>query len=615
VDYTLEPQSPSTPRFNEPQTPTTPLQLLEPGNSGSQLLPSPGRRGISTPSSRRSATTPFRRRLSGSQLDSETELTAADQVNKARRKLYGTSKMSKTTQDDINSGSKSIVTDEFYGSCVTLRSLPVSVFLSDKPPKWPLPITSINEDRLLKQLGVSKAERAQIEGLQMGNRSASSATNGGLTEEQLSSKAIVKLAASAPPDVGTMQRRTASWLCRPFPLGLRFSGKNMSPLPGWLAGAHHIALNMSNVDLPVQLHFAMFKGSDGYVLKPPEMCVAPNEGKLLMRSKREKDDDTYWPPARETLHCTDVAILSLHNLPKRGEQRPRYNGEREDCHKYHPELSGPSVMPDNQNPSCPAISISLHPVGGFCAVSDVLPLAPNAEVEISVPPEQNGMRASFGDTVHCVAAEPYATFLRIGITDGGQEVAYEIAVLGRLRCGYRVLQLRNLYGTRIELCYLLVRIELETEPNLWVSPRQVRMQTMERRRKADVLHDENARLKQELAQLKSFVGDGRRVEMLGGATPTKLGQSIAGGESAGGESSCISAEDEDDSSSDRFAHTAERVARARMVTCPEDTSPTNAPACALSTEGSAAPHCDEVGRGDQKPSAVERLSSGVVLQV
>eukprot|EP00966_Prymnesium_polylepis_P197099 4567730-Prymnesium_polylepis.1 len=80
VDYTLEPQSPSTPRFNEPQTPTTPLQLLEPGNSGSQLLPSPGRRGISTPSSRRSATTPFRRRLSGSQLDSETELTAADQV-------------------------------------------------------------------------------------------------------------------------------------------------------------------------------------------------------------------------------------------------------------------------------------------------------------------------------------------------------------------------------------------------------------------------------------------------------------------------------------------------------------------------------------------------------
>eukprot|EP00966_Prymnesium_polylepis_P061671 1431137-Prymnesium_polylepis.1 len=132
-----------------------------------------------------------------------------------------------------------------------------------------------------------------------------------------------------------------------------------------------------------------------------------------------------------------VCFVDCHGCPlQRGEQRPRYNGEREDCHKYHPELSGPSVMPDNQNPSCPAISISLHPVGGapllqpaidplqkgrttqpfaaaaslfstrcsarrpagFCAVSDVLPLAPNAEVEISVPPEQNGMRASFGDT-------------------------------------------------------------------------------------------------------------------------------------------------------------------------------------------------------------------------
>ena len=79
-----------------------------------------------------------------------------------------------------------------------------------------------------------------------------------------------------------MQRRSAQWLLRPFPLGLRFSGKNMSPLPGWLAGAQNVCLNFSDNDLAVQLHFALFDGSGGYVLKPPEMrrgaLVAAPEG-------------------------------------------------------------------------------------------------------------------------------------------------------------------------------------------------------------------------------------------------------------------------------------------------------------------------------------------------
>ena len=80
-------------------------------------------------------------------------------------------------------------------------------------------------------------------------------------------------------------------------MGARFSGANMSPsasagtrtpavcthirfdlgvnrlaaaVPGWLCGAQHVALNMTRCDLPVQLHFALFKGSGGFVLKPHE---------------------------------------------------------------------------------------------------------------------------------------------------------------------------------------------------------------------------------------------------------------------------------------------------------------------------------------------------------
>ena len=143
----------------------------------------------------------------------------------------------------------------------------------------------------------------------------------GFTTQQLSSRAIARLAANPPPEVGVIQRKTKSWLLRPYPLGLRISGNNMSPLPGWLAGAQSIALNMSpiegRVDLAVQLHFALFDGSGGYVLKPPEMRSRfPWEEKDSTTPRLGAEDDVYWPPPRPRLHRVTVDILSLHNLPK-----------------------------------------------------------------------------------------------------------------------------------------------------------------------------------------------------------------------------------------------------------------------------------------------------------
>ena len=84
------------------------------------------------------------------------------------------------------------------------------------------------------------------------------------------------------------------------------------------------------------------------------------------------------------------------------------------------------------------------------------------------------MNASFGNNLHCVAAEPLATFLRVAVSSRSREVAFETVVLVRLKRGFRVLQLRSLLGTRIELCYLLVRITFGREPNLWITPRQAR---------------------------------------------------------------------------------------------------------------------------------------------
>lgn len=342
-----------------------------------------------------------------------------------------------------------------------------------------------------------------------------------------------------------MQRRTAGWLTRAFPLGLRLSGANMSPLPCWLAGAQFVALNFSNNDLAVQLHFALFKGSKGYILKPPEMRPAMDEdysaeeaafaaacemstgpserGSGDVASSRGStrrsslaDNDLYWPPPRERLARTTIEIFSLHNLPKRTEQRPRYSGSHSACHDYHPELSGKAAPPDNRDPSSPELSLSLHPIGGFCALSTILPLEMSGETEVKTRCVLgNGMNAAFVQEVHCVAAEPDATFLRASVTDGGLEVAYETAVLGRLRCGYRVLHLRGLLGTRIELAFLFVRVRSGLEPNMWQTPRQLRIQSLkaeaanksgksgEAAADKEKLHqDQVARLRAEVARLK-----------------------------------------------------------------------------------------------------------------
>jgi len=298
----------------------------------------------------------------------------------------------------------------------------------------------------------------------------------------------------------------------------------MNPLPCWLAGAHNVCLNMSTNDLPMQLHFALFKGSGGYVLKPAEMRVSRYTPGALSNVEEEASDccsksleetsftpiecvedgqDDFWPPPRSDLHCTTIEFISLHNLPKRSEQRPRFDGSRGECHKYHQELSGYASPPDNQNTSSPALSLSLHPIGGFCAVSKTLPLEQQIETEITTASiKGNGMNAEFQETIHFVAAEPHATFIRVSLSDAGQEVAYETAVLGRFRRGYRTLQLRSPLGTQIELCVLFVNITFSNVMNLWLTPRQLRLQQANRRSRGETRSEELAELQGANAELK-----------------------------------------------------------------------------------------------------------------
>lgn len=122
---------------------------------------------------------------------------------------------------------------------------------------------------------------------------------------------------------------------------------------------------------------------------------------------------------------------------------------------------------------------------GFCAISCEFPISDEkavTEVEVAGV-HRNGMNAPINKAVHCLAAEPHATFLRVSIADGGQEVAYESAVLGRLRSGYRILHLRSTFGTRIELCYLFVKISISSTLNLHAGPRMQERQFREMRQR------------------------------------------------------------------------------------------------------------------------------------
>ena len=81
--------------------------------------------------------------------------------------------------------------------------------------------------------------------------------------------------------------------------------------------------------------------------------------------------------------------------------------------------------------------------------------------------------------MHCLAAEPLETLLRISVQDDvkvtkhsaeaehhyERDIAYEALVLEALRPGYRCLPLRsNRSGTPIDMCCLLVHVTIMQVP-------------------------------------------------------------------------------------------------------------------------------------------------------
>ena len=73
-----------------------------------------------------------------------------------------------------------------------------------------------------------------------------------------------------------------------------------------------MALNTSDNDLAMQLHFALFDGAAGFVLKPLVMCGVQQ----TMMEHRLPEDVEYWPAPGRQLHRTSIKFLSIHLCPK-----------------------------------------------------------------------------------------------------------------------------------------------------------------------------------------------------------------------------------------------------------------------------------------------------------
>ncbi|EOD16310.1 hypothetical protein EMIHUDRAFT_102904 [Emiliania huxleyi CCMP1516] len=220
--------------------------------------------------------------------------------------------------------------------------------------------------------------------------------------------------------VEAMLARTARRLVRIYPRGTRTKSDNFDPLPYWSAGAQLCALNLQTNDLPTQLHHALFElnGGSGFVLKPAEM---------LGNAPR-------WPPPRVLLHVATLRPISLLNLPAVGTDRPDLIGPRAESHRHCSGLSialgrsgsgSPHVTTETgkgddaaaTSNNLPSLSIELHTIGGFACL---------------VRGKGGGCSSThFEGELHCVAAEPQQTVLRVAVVDEADaEVAYETSTLG-----------------------------------------------------------------------------------------------------------------------------------------------------------------------------------------
>jgi phosphatidylinositol phospholipase C delta len=77
--------------------------------------------------------------------------------------------------------------------------------------------------------------------------------------------------ALIPHSLRDLISHAAAYNRRVYPRGTRIGSENLDPAAHWRAGSQIAALNWQTFDHGMQMNEALFVGTPGYVLKPPEM--------------------------------------------------------------------------------------------------------------------------------------------------------------------------------------------------------------------------------------------------------------------------------------------------------------------------------------------------------
>ena len=246
----------------------------------------------------------------------------------------------------------------------------------------------------------------------------------------------------------------------------------------------------------------------GKLWPPPREEVHRTELKARARARLARQPTearAAGPPPRQPTERPTAQVLSLHQLPTRDECRPLLG---EPHHPFVSRLSDSPRPPSGARASvsCPRVCVELHAIDGFCAVAREPQPPPEAQGVtrlVTAVAEGNGLNPTFDETFHCLAAEPHQTILRVVVEDEGRLVAYETAMLGSLRCGYRCLHLRSPSGTQIDSCCLLLHISVSTEPNTYGTVDELRSRVQSQRSRISQQSRDIHHLSAELSRLGS----------------------------------------------------------------------------------------------------------------
>lgn len=241
-------------------------------------------------------------------------------------------------------------------------------------------------------------------------------------------------------------------LSRVYPKRSRVDSSNVSELHAcrlWAAGVQMLALNLQTWDGAAVLDEALFSlnGGCGYVLKPQLLPRGgPLTGGVLL----------------------SVRILCARNLPKGRDERlvARPWDEFRPQGSFAPTQLAPTGVVS------PACEVEL--VGGLVSSQDS-DVIEERWSRLTSTAADNGLNPSWADEeFRCACYTPEQSFIKLSVYNCRKQVmrqgskqllAYEAALVGALRPGYRAVQLRCPNGgSPIESCTLLVHVVMTPLP-------------------------------------------------------------------------------------------------------------------------------------------------------